>query len=230
MAGEIIIESLPAMAESKWDLRTSAPSWGSKRGTSMVFDPFPAYPHDLDVVCQTAVEVEEKVAPLWNVEVYVADREGVARSNGWSHLFEDQEFTDGDWVRKPNIGVIMLAGKRIPPHPAVTRYLVAHEYGHNVEWMINSVRGARYPNDETLAVEYAKMRGPEVHTDFGGGGVWHNAIAEVLACDFRVMVLGIEPEFWPHPGVSRPDSRGMRDRVTGWWDEALHDLAKAAEA
>ena len=50
--------------------------------------------------------------------------------------------------------------------------------------------------------------------------------AEVFACDFRLLVCDTEPEFWPHPGVPRPE--GIL-AIRAWWLTALVRLEEARE-
>jgi hypothetical protein len=130
-------------------------------------------------------------------------------------------------VRDPRRGIIFLCGKRVPPHPAVTRYLVAHEYGHNVEYMLNIARGAQSAWDEALSIEYAQVRGlPDSTLHHGDGGNWHDSIHEIIACDFRILVCETEVEFWPHAGIARPEHVPA---LAAWWAEARQAADKPAE-
>jgi hypothetical protein len=54
--------------------------------------------------------------------------------------------------------------------------------------------------------EYAQLRGCDPATPYGGG-TWHKSPGELLANDFRILVAGVEPEFWPHPGSPTPMRR-----------------------
>ena len=45
-----------------------------------------------------------------------------------------------------------------------------------------------------------------------------------FACDFRIMVLGIEPDYWPHPGVMHPERIGD---VAAWWVDTFNQLREA---
>jgi hypothetical protein len=56
-----------------------------------------------------------------------------------------------------------------------------------------------------------------------GGGTWHAQPQEIIANDFRVLVMDQEREFWPHPDVPMP-AREM----LAWWDEGLEALRQAA--
>lgn len=207
-----------------WSFRDSAPHWSSSTfgGGSAVLDPFPGYTHDLDEVNRTVEHVQARWAPAWDVDLYIADREEVGRSNGFSDIVQTGHYEDSDgtkhWVRDPRRGLIFLSGKRIPPHPAITRYLVAHEYGHNVEFMLNIAFGSEDAYTGPVLPEYADLRGlPASTLHHGEGGTWHDSAAEVFACDFRILVCGVETEFWPHHGIARPETiPGLRD----WWDLA----------
>lgn len=221
----ILVKSLDAMAESVWRFRDSKPQWQHRRhGAPAVFDPFPAYPHDLAVVEEAARHVEGLVPLAWDVECYVADREEEGRSNGFSYVHETGHYEGDTWVKDPTVGLIMLSGKRVPPHPAVTRYLVAHEMGHNVQFMLAKARGAKHAINEAVLVEYAKLRGLPERLHDGSGGRWHDSVQEVFACDFRIVVCNIETPYWPHPGIRHPRDLSIND-LFGWWAEALNLLA-----
>lgn len=220
----ILIHDLHVAGQGRWAFRDSALTWCpvNRYGFTSTFDPFPAYAHDRAVAEAAAAHVTGCCPPLWDVDCYLADREEDSRSNGHSNIHEGH-YEGGEWV-KTRSGMIMLSGKRIPPHPAMTRHLIGHEYGHNVAYMLNSLRGEKHlASTDDLYGEYAKARGlPESSVHHGEGGTWHDSACEIFACDFRILVCGIELEFWPHPGISRPeDVPGL----AGWWDAALALLA-----
>ena len=114
---------------------------------------------------------------------------------------------DSEYPVRSATGVIVISGKRIPIMPAMTRYLVSHEYGHLVETAL--VKAKRLDINE-----YAKMRGCDSrNTEFYGGRTWHKAFGEIFANDFRIIVCDREPEFWPHP-VCHPSSDKA---LIEWW-------------
>src|SRR5205823_804865 len=137
-----------------------------------------------------------------------------SRTNGATHVEVDY---DGPQDAKGNytgrIGSIYLSAKRIPIHPAMTRYLVAHEYGHVVEEWLNERLGNKL-HDDTLIGFYRQLRSLDKPRAYGAGE-WHRTPGEVFANDFRVLVCGVEPEFWPHPGIERPETSYT---IRGWWD------------
>jgi hypothetical protein len=224
---QIIVHELDVMAAATWGFDQGVPTWTPTRhGYRTTFDPCPGYAHDLDEVRRTAERVEAHVPLLWPIDLYVADREPTARSNGHSNIHEGGHYEGDEWVKDSPSGLILLAGKRIPPHPAMTRYLVAHEAGHNVEWMLVSLReGVKHLHDGWLLREYAALRGlPDSSLHHGECGTWHDSATEIFACDFRILVCGVEVEFWPHRGVPRPD--GL-PQVVDWWTDAIARLAAA---
>lgn len=221
---EITVRELQVMAEAEWNFRDNVPAWQWRDYRKLAtFDPFPAYPHNIDDVIEAAGYVQDCFVPKWNVELHVADREEVGRSNGFSYCHEGGRYVGDEWVKNAPTGLILLSGKRVPPHPAVTRYLVAHEYGHNVQWMIAKHKGCTSVNDTGWMDEYAEVRGlgPE-HRHHGSGGRWHDGIDEIFACDFRVLVCEVEPDYWPHPGIPYPTTvRGLAD----WWQAIASEMS-----
>ncbi len=221
---EITVSELDVMAEGTWSFTSNFPRWRhSAYGSIAEFDPFPAYPHDLGLVAAAARHVQQRFAPRWDVKVFVADREEIGRSNGFSGINEGGRWdADDKWVKGDPTGVIVLSGKRIPPHPAMAAYLVAHEYGHNVEWMLEHVHsGGQSVHGQQVVTEYAVYRGLPTPVHDGSGGRWHDSAVEVLACDFRVVVCEVDPDYWPHPGVPHPRDLPRRCDLRGWWNERL---------
>lgn len=221
----LAVVELDALGSARWEFRDPAPRWRHPRGFAVhaPWDPFPAYAHDYATASAAAAETAEVIPPLYDITLHLADREDTGRTNGWSHLDKDRDDGDPAWL-----GTIMLAGKRVPPHPAMTRHLVAHEYGHHVEWALNMARAAATPYDPQVTAEYASVRGlPAAAAHHGEGGTWHDSVHEIFACDFRVLACGAEPEYWPHPGVRRPEAvRGL----ARWWAGAIAEVRGAARA
>jgi len=181
-------------------------------------DPFPGYSHDRAIVTATVAAVEgayplpDPFAPRY----FLLPVDTPAHTNGW---------TDRGWEyrrnRKPDAerrwaGSIILCGKRIPPHPATTRYLVAHEFGHVVHYWIAHVEGED-DEGEALYRRYAKLRGLRAAKSYGGG-TWHASTSELFANDFRILVTGVEPDYWPHPGIPRPEEKPA---IVTWWKEEV---------
>lgn len=214
--------SVTTLREPHWNFESGAFYWLEREfgyGSRVAVDPMPGYAHDEDLVramlvaCQKANEIVVPFAP----EVLLISHEVTTRTNGQTHLewdYHEDPAPEDDTQRRWH-GVILLSGKRIPPHPATTRYLVGHEYGHVVEdWIIRQRH--EKPHSSDLLDEYAEMRGLPHREKRASGGRWHEATQEVFACDFRLLRAGIEPEFWPHPGIARPDEvPGLAE----WWAE-----------
>jgi hypothetical protein len=180
-------------------------------------DPFPCYAHDRKLVQETADQVEAAFPIVTPPTYYLLHHEAVSRTSGHS----DRAF---DWDdRAPRTKFtpwIVLSGKRIPIHPAMTRYLVAHEYGHVVQWAIEALRRIEDHAVTEFDREYMKMR-PEAGTAYGGRK-WHAEVGELIANDFRICVTGIETEFWPHPGFEHPLKL---DAIRGFWARMVEEHA-----
>lgn len=200
--------------ELVWDFGDSsagAPRYPMGYGASVAVDPFPGYAHGAELVRELVERMAEIFAPGAPTVVHVADFEPIARTNGSAHktYVPENERTPA----RPFDSHIFVAGKRVPPHPATTRYLVAHEWGHQVEYWLEHGRGQE---DGAVIAEYTALRGlREVRC---GGGRWHESPQEVFACDFRVLVAAVESEFWPHRGIPRPETL---ERIRFWWEEKV---------
>jgi len=183
---------------------------------SCEIDPFPAYPHDERTFASTLSLLEAFWPAKFKLLAWLLPYELRSGTNGhsdrsfpWSPRSED---------RQPPTHHIVAAGKRIPIHPAVTRYLAAHEYGHHVEWWL-AEPSEQYPfgggeNDYKVLEEYAQVRDGKFHRTYGSGGIWHTSLTEIFACDFRLFA-GVEPEFWPHPGIPRLEECPA---AIDWWN------------
>jgi hypothetical protein len=198
-------------------------TWGFNDGKPTMYvryteqvDPFPCYHHDMDLVTKTIKEVEDSFpidplrGPKWNVLAY----DTLGHTNGYTT-------TDFDYTRKNAEGhyewgiVIALMGKRTPLHPAMTRFVVAHEYGHAVEQVIQTAKYGKDNGDRPVLEEYGKVRGIEYDRSIPSGARnWHKSLGEIFADDYRLLIPKTELEHWPHPDIPRPE--GLID-VEQWW-------------
>jgi hypothetical protein len=206
-----------------WDWEGSNPSYNTvtpncRYGSSTKFDPFPCYSHNKELVLKTAELVEKRFRVGFDVFYFIFPYEPVSRTNGQAHKNTTTYADNEKGVKESWEGVIELHGKRIPPHPAMTRYLVAHEYGHIVDYWICRCRGL---NHNGFDEEYAKMRGIENNQKYGGRR-WHSNIGEVIANDFRIAVCDVESEFWPHDVVHPKESK----EVNEFWYKMMLEFSK----
>lgn len=186
-------------------------------------DPTPAYGHDVALVAETLARCESRFPVRHPPKIFCLRNEVTGRTNGWTgheYSYDSSGKNKDEHGRPPTIPYIVLSGKRIPPHPAVTRYLVAHEYGHVVD---TALAYKRYPDQNPEAkqdAEYIALRGVPPPAYYGPG-TWHCSPGEVFANDFRILVCGIEPEYWPHPGIARPEASPA---VVKWWADRISEL------
>jgi len=183
-------------------------------------DAAPAYPHD-EQLARAELAHLQRVAPLpFPLAIYLLSHEARSRTN--AH-YDDGYSREGEQIeiagvkRYPPIGCIVLSAKRIPIHPAMTRYLVSHEYGHGVMYHLARLRGI---DDSKLLTAYVDECRPDTKRTYGCGR-WHSNVGELFANDFRILVAEREREFWPHPGFARPDENLA---VVGFWTQALKEL------
>ena len=211
-------------SDLSWGFTDTMPSFSVKSGRygrREKVDPFPCYAHDLTLV-QSEAERTASLFPVpFAVQVYVSSFEMEGRTNAHAYTEFDYDYdgkkVNGEYPVSSAVGVIVISGKRIPIMPAMTRYLVSHEYGHLVE---EALKKAKRLDIE----EYAKMRGCEPRgAEHYGGRTWHKAFGEIFANDFRIIVCNREPEFWPHP-VPHPNSD--KTLIEWWIAQAEQPLTK----
>lgn len=180
---------------------------GSGWGTRVNVDPFPCYPHDRKLVTECLMKT---VRSSWDVgvQVFIGHYENLGRSNAFA-IENQHNYVEGKGYTKIE-PTIFLQGKRIPPHPAVTRYLIAHEYGHCVQWFIERKLGLKQGE---LREPYRKLRKLKDVKHYGGG-TWHKSPGEIFADDFRILICGAETEYWPHGDIKFPTSGSP---VGKWW-------------
>lgn len=204
----------------RWGFDDTAPYWRTTSrigawGHTQRVDPCRAYAHPIELVEHEIAHVTGSFPVGVPTTFHVAPWESVGRTNGWCS--QEWNYYGGEnRDQKLWEAAIALVGKRIPLMPAMTRYLVAHEYGHAVDYWICHVR--KLGNDG-FDDEYRRLRRmkPSVHY---GPGTWHLNVGEVIANDFRIVVCKREPEFWPHE-CEHP----LKDRaVRAWWRKAMKEV------
>jgi hypothetical protein len=202
-----------------WDWDTG-PYWKTRPalhdgwGTREKVDPTPAYGHDAAAVAREAEYVHTRFPIGVPTTIHVAQWESLSRTNGWCSQDWGKD-AEGNRVWEASIA---LGGKRIPPLPAMTRYLVSHEYGHAVDnWLCEQ----REVPVNGLDEEYAKLR-DLAPTRYYGPGAWHLNVGEVIANDFRIIVARREVEFWPHPTTHPLEDKAVK----AWWRKALKEAAR----
>ena len=169
-------------------------------------DPYPCYPHDIEIV-RKEIERNEAIIKLpFFPDYFVLSNEGKSRTSGSACANELWEAENENPKLAP---YIILWGKRICHHPAMTRYLVAHELAHVVHYNLKYILKSK---NDTFEEEYAKMRGIECNKSYGAGK-WHTNIKEIIANDIRICIFDKENEFWPHNAVHPLQA----DNVLDYW-------------
>lgn len=161
-------------------------------------DPCPGYSHDYMLVKKEYDRLLSTVPISTPPIVFLLSYESISRTNGWAEEYGNE---------------IVLSGKRIPIHPAMTKYLVAHEYGHHIEYRLKDIR-----SDDNLLEKYQNIRGGTLEYR---PGLWHQSTRELFANDFRILVAGREEKFWPHPDYPHPHKLS---KIADFWADAVEDL------
>lgn len=194
-------------------------------------DPYPAYTHDVAMVedlvgrCCEAFPLNGASSGL-----FVCSREFSSRFNGVTFeqsLWRRDDGTDLKFeITKPDGSVeqtvgqahtIGLSGKRTPRMPAQTRYIVTHEFGHAAFNHTRRLLGISESKEDELEREYLRIRGDvdAVYKKKGRGAYrWHELASEIVANDFRVVVMNAEADFWPH------DVPPPNEAIREWWSKA----------
>lgn len=176
---------------------------------SVPVDPFPCYSHPRERVLAEVTEIEAKLPLPQPPRYFLLSFEPRERTNGWAN-FNNTYVDPNDTSKYEPRPIITLCGKRIPLHPAMTRYLVAHEYGHIAHYSLALAMGI---DSEEFAKRYARdVRKIDYSAGYGGGR-WHTNTGEIIANDIRIALLGKEPEFWPHD-VTHP---WALPEIAQWW-------------
>jgi len=180
-----------------------------------------------DIVEQIAEKAEAAFPVPFKPYYFILAHEFDDRCNGMAttnHIYIDDANADRPM---PFDSVIVFSGKRIPIHPGMQRYLVAHEYGHIVDYNITYMRKKEI---DGLDEEYAQMRGLELNQKYTARN-WHANIGEILVNDFRIVCTDTESEYWPHD-VAPPakldavTEQGWRNPVKEFWNKMKTEYAR----
>lgn len=155
-------------------------------------DPFPCYSHDSNLVEKLVNQYESSINLKFKPKYFILPFEGESRTNGCACANEQWNKEDEGRILSP---YIVLYGKRICLHPAMTRYLTSHELAHVVHYNVETILG-QHKNEE-FEREYAKIRGIDYNAKYGAQN-WHNNIGEIIANDIRIILFNSELEFWQH--------------------------------
>lgn len=187
-------------------------------------DPYPCYSHDIELVKTVADECERSFPLIGTTTAfYVLSHEDVERVNGTTfceNIYKGarEAYCQCGCDRKiefyPLATYAALSGKRTPIHPAVTRYLVSHEYGHMVWNHVCRMLNYSELDVSKLYTLYMQTRGVTDYINKYTGNKWHCNPGEIVANDFRVIFTSQELEFWPHD-IPYP----KETPIMNWWKE-----------
>ncbi len=201
---------------------------GTYRSGTIV-NPRPAYRHDLIAVREALAECEASHPLTGSVgELAVLDHDFVTGFNGFARPEPIYKRPDGsDWdvefvcgcgcgkpLKQQGQGLtIAMAAKTVPPLVAFTRYLVGHEYGHCAWYHAKRLQGWSLSDKTRTEREYMQVRGIDAWED---GKRWHELAVEIIANDFRLLIVEMAVEHWPHD-VPRPE---FGSAIHEWWQRA----------
>lgn len=191
-------------------------------------DPFPCAVHNMETVCEHVARIESVFPTNELIQWIILPNETTNRTNGWA-MKESIWSNDKEIEKKHKVEcLIVLSGKRPIVHPSMTNYLVAHEYGHAVDYWITACMreetGAK-SSSQPFHEEYAKMRDVELKTEYGGGR-WVDNIMEIIADDFRIIVSKTDQHFYPH-SCTHPLKHGL---IINYWDQMLEKYSIKPDA
>lgn len=176
-------------------------------------DPFPCYSHQKELLLKEIEYVENKVPLPYKPEWMILPFESFCRTNGQA-TDNKKWLEDGKTLPRPYITIF---GKRIPIMPAMTRYLICHEYCHVIHMNLAHIFNMDYNEFGTMYAQ--KVRKMDSFEKYGALR-WHNNEREILANDLRILIFDRENEFWPHD-VQHPSKR---PDIKEWWEETLKKL------
>jgi hypothetical protein len=211
------------VSEPSWGFDNEGPSYTikfpefsdeSSWGTTVKVDPAPCYTHDIELVKDELAHLQEVMPLPIPLKIVLLSHEPVGRTNGtyYNKYLYAQSYENYRWF-----GIIVLAGKRIPIHPAMTRYLVSHEYGHGVQYALERLHGLK---EDKMEPDYIARLRPDATNNYGPGK-WHTNVGELIANDFRLLVAEREQEFWPHANYTRPE---QIPALMQFWEKAQREL------
>lgn len=209
------------------------PGWDMKveRRRSIECSPRPAYPHSAEAVRRHLLHVESLFPVERRPLVYLPSYDS-SISNRNAATFEEGLYNEpvDEHNRAVTASYFVMYGKGTPIHPAVTKYLVAHEYGHVVAEVLAHAWSESSDPRPSFMRHYAELRGMKDLPRNYGLAQWHKHPEEVFANDFRILVAGLDADWWPHEA---PHPHSLPN-LKLWWDaraqEARNGLKHFKEA
>lgn len=193
-------------------------------------DPYPAYPPDEKIVREVLEECDETFPLIMEYDgAFVLPYDFDDHINGlafhdvvwkrkdgseWKELIPCYCGCGEERTHQGTAITIVFGAKKIPIHPAMVRYVVAHEFGHGVCHRLARALGYMESEHKEFEAKYMAVRAPGFdYAKKYKGGTWHITPGEVMANDFRTLVMNKEWEFWPHP----VDQLTPEHPAANWW-------------
>lgn len=190
---------------------------------SIIVDPFPCTMHDPKLLAEEVEIIEDKFPIGSFLRWIILPHEVESRVNAWAQkdfiYTDDSEEQEALKKRHKLDCAIVFSGKRSNIHPAMTKFLVAHEYGHIVDhWITACMKEELDSRDDRLFEKtWCEFRSVKWKDDNDyGGGRYRNSITEMIADEFRIVIGRVDIDIWQHDSIEHPLTNGGIECKNFW--------------
>jgi hypothetical protein len=216
-----------------WDFsspkpRFSIPSQARDWPSTIYVEPFPCTGIvDIELVKKEAERVQNLFPIGTLLTWFTLPLEEETRCNAWASA-DDLWGNEGEAkiIKEKHIkeGRIGFTARRTIIHPALVKYLVAHEYGHQVDYWINAKIRLEEKLDggsDHFRDRYAEFRKIPNPKGYHAGESYKNSLTEIVANDFRIVVCEQDVDIYPHY-VENPHGNA---EIKAFWNEIIEKYA-----